>query len=360
MLLGWYLVRNASGNLAAAGIGIDFSFLNSPAGFDVSENLIAYSSRDTYLRALEVGALNSLSAGLVALVLASSIGLLAGMALTSENWMLRNIAQAYVELFRNLPKLLILVALYVLLVRDLPPVKHAWTLGFGSLLSNRGLYVPRPVIENGRLLFLISFFCWATLSVVWKRKVDRIQAETGTRYPVLIPVLAAGLVLPALLCATGLATIAISRPVLKGFNVAGGAGLSLQFVTLACALGVYHGGQIATIVRGGIMATSRGQREAAHALGLGWGKTMRLVILPQALRIITPPLGNQYSNLIKNTSVALAVGYSDILSVMSTSVNQTFRPIELMLLVAAFFVAVNLAVSALVNWCNAYFRLEVR
>jgi general L-amino acid transport system permease protein len=149
-------------------------------------------------------------------------------------------------------------------------------------------------------------------------------------------------------------------PELKGFNVAGGMSLSLQFTALVVALGVYHGGQIGAIVRGGIIATSSGQREAAQALGLDWFKTMRLIVLPQALRVITPPLGNQYSNLLKNTSIALAVGYSDLLSVVSTSVNQTFRPIELMLLVAGFFLVVNMLISALVNWFSHTYRLKGR
>lgn len=365
MLLGLGLLlalaaRNVSANLAAAGMEIDFSFLWLEAGFDVSESLIAYSPRDTYARVLLVGILNTLLAAAVVLVLASGLGLVVGVAMTGSNWLVRTLAHGYVELLRNLPKLLILIALYVMMVRYLPHVRSAWAGPFGAMLSNRGLFLPWPVIEHGGRLLALASGLWLAGWVLWARLARRRQDRTGQRHPVALPAIAIGALLMVVLALLGVVRIGWSVPELKGFNVAGGMSLSLQFTALVVALAVYHGGQIGAIVRGGIIATSPGQREAAQALGLDWFKTMRLIVLPQALRVITPPLGNQYSNLLKNTSIALAVGYSDLLSVVSTSVNQTFRPIELMMLVAGFFLIVNMLISALVNWFSHAYRLKGR
>lgn len=359
-LLGWIVARNVSANLAAAGMEIDFSFLWQEAGFDVSQSLIGYSPRDSYARVLLVGALNTLLAAAVVLVLASIIGLVVGIAMTSSNWLVRTLAHFYVELLRNLPKLLILIALYVLMVRGLPHVRAAWSGPLGIQLSNRGLFLPWPTFDEGAGLLGAAVLIWLGGALIWGRIARRQQNLTGIRPPVFMPVIGVGAFAFWLLIMSGAVAIGWSTPVLRGFNVSGGMGLSLQFTALVVALSVYHGGQIGAIVRGGIIATSVGQREAAYALGLDWLKTMRLIVLPQALRVITPPLGNQYSNLLKNTSIALAVGYSDLLSVVSTSINQTFRPIELMAIVALFFLVVNMLISALVNWVSHSYRLKGR
>ncbi len=354
------VLRNINANLAAAGLRIDFGFLTTQAGFDVSESLIPYTPRDSYLDVLMVGALNTLFVAVCALLLATAIGLVMGIALTSRNWLLRNLARLYVELLRNTPKLLILVALYVLLVRTLPHIRASIPLPLSGFINNRGLFLPWPGVEKGGAVLGLCLLLWLAGGYVAYRAIRRRQDETGQRLPFLLPQLGVGILIVWGLHQAGIAPVAWSLPELKGFNASGGKSLSLQFVTLVLTLGIYHGGQIAAIVRGGIVATSKGQHEAAQALGLSRLLTMRLIILPQALRVITPPLGNQYCNLIKNTSVALAIGYSDIMSVMSTSVNQTFRPVELMLIVALFFLVVNLVLSALVNWCNHSFKLKTR
>lgn len=359
-LLGLVVMRNVSANLAAAGMEIDFTFLWQEAGFDVSESLIPYTPRDTYARVLLVGILNTLLAAAVVLVLASAMGLIVGVAMTSSNWLVRTLAHGYVELLRNLPKLLILIALYVVMVRGLPHVRAAWSGPFGAQLSNRGLFLPWPVFEQGGGLLGMAAALWLLALLLWSWGARRRQDRTGRRPPTLLPLLGFGAAILAALLLSGLVRVVWSIPVLKGFNVSGGMALSLQFTALVVALSVYHAGQIGAIVRGGIIATSTGQREAALALGFDWFKTMRLIVLPQALRVITPPLGNQYSNLLKNTSIALAIGYSDLLSVVSTSINQTFRPIELMLLVALFFLVVNMLISGLVNWLDHAFRLKGR
>lgn len=359
-VLGLIIMRNVSANLAAAGMEIDFSFLGQEAGFDVSESLVPYTPRDTYARVLLVGILNTLLAAAIVLVLASAIGLIVGIAMTSSNWLVRTLAHAYVELLRNLPKLLILIALYVLMVRGLPHVRSAWSGPFGAQLSNRGLFLPWPVVEHGGDLLAVVAVLWLAAAPFWTRAARHRQDRTGRRPPTLLPLLGIGSAILAVLLLSDMVRVAWSFPVLQGFNISGGMALSLQFTALVVALSVYHGGQIGAIVRGGIVATSTGQREAALALGLDWFKTMRLIVLPQALRVITPPLGNQYSNLLKNTSIALAIGYSDLLSVVSTSINQTFRPIELMMLVALFFLTVNMLISGLVNWLDHAFRLKGR
>jgi general L-amino acid transport system permease protein len=353
---GYYAHLNVTRNLAASGVAIDFGFLTREAGFDVSEQLVAYTPKDSYARVLFVGFLNTVLLAAVTLLLSSAIGLAVGVASTSRNWLVRNLARVYIELLRNLPKLLIVLALYIAMVRGLPLVRAAWTLPGGALLANRGLYLPWPGIPVGTAALAAIAVAWIAATWAWARAVKRHQDVTGIRRAVAAPS-AVGLVLAvALAHAAGLLEVRWSMPALTGFNITGGAHLTVQFTALWLSLSIYHASQIAEIVRGGIISVDKGQHEAAAALGLRPSRVLRLIVLPQAIRVIVPPLGNQYLNLIKNTSIALAVGYSDLVGVMNTAVNQTFRPVELMLVVMLVFLAINLTTAAALNWFAAWAR----
>jgi len=347
---GYFAHLNVTRNLAVSGIAIDFGFLTREAGFDVSEQLIAYTPKDSYARVLLVGFLNTLLLAATTLLLATTVGLAIGVALTSRNWLVRMLSRTYVEVLRNLPKLLIVLALYIAMVRGLPLVRAAWTLPGGALLANRGLYLPWPEVPVGGAVIAAVGAIWLAAAVFWARAVRRHQDATGRRHPVALPALFGLAAALLLLYAAGLAEIRWSMPALSGFNITGGAHLTVQFTALWLSLSIYHASQIAEIVRGGIVSVDKGQREAAAALGLRPGRVLRLIVLPQAIRVIVPPLGNQYLNLIKNTSIALAVGYSDLVGVMNTAVNQTFRPVELMLVVMVVFLAINLTTAAALNW----------
>ena len=351
---------NITANLARSGITIDFGFLSREAGFDVSEQLIAYTPKDSYARVLTVGFLNTLLLAVLSLIGATVIGLAIGIGLTSRNWLLRLLSRLYVELLRNLPKLLILLTIYVAMVRGLPIVKAAWHIPGGGFLSNRGLYLPVPAIANGGWILLAALGLWLVGTLLWSRAVTRRQNETGERRPVLLPAIAALAAFLGGTIALGMVQLDWHSPELKGFNIVGGAHLTVQFTALFACLSIYHASQIGEIVRGGIVSVSTGQREAARALGLRPIRILWLIVLPQALRVIIPPLGNQYLNLIKNTSIALAVGYSDLVGVMNTAVNQTFRPVELMAVVMLTFLAINLLTAALLNGFGAATRLPGR
>jgi len=351
--ISYVIVQNIHKNLAAVGIKIDFGFLSGEAGFDVNESLISYSASDSYARVLLVGLLNTLQLSFVCIIASTAIGVVMGIIRAGNNWLGSRLALAYVELLRNLPKLLILLAVFIIMVNRLPVVRNAWNIFDGIYISNRAFYFPTLIWTDNMRFVLVGLFIWLIAVIFWARHVHRHQDLTGQRLPLGFP--AIGALLAILFLVSGLFSIPyqFSIPVLRGFDFTGGGRFSVQFVALAITLSIYHGGQITELVRGGIQSVSKSQLEAAHALGLRPGQMTRLVVLPQALRMIIPPMGNQYLNLIKNTSIALAIGYSDLVSVMSTSINQTFRPIELMSITMMTYLAISLVVTALLNWFNA-------
>ncbi len=353
----YVIVQNVRDNLAAVGIRVDFGFLIGEAGFDVNESLIAYSASDSYARVLLVGFLNTLELSILCIFGSTLIGVVMGIIRAGNNWLGSRLAMAYVELFRNLPKLLILLAVFVVMVNRLPVVRQAWNLFDGVYISNRSFYFPKLIWADGMGFVAITILLWLVAVLFWNRYVGRYQELTGRRLPVAWPALLVLFFAVALTSVVFGVSYQFSLPVLKGFDFAGGGRLSVQFIALAITLSIYHGGQITELVRGGIQSVSKSQLEAAHALGLRPGQITRLVIMPQALRMIIPPMGNQYLNLIKNTSIALAIGYSDLVSVMSTSINQTFRPIELMSITMMIYLAISLVVTALLNWFNARTRI---
>ena len=334
VLIGGLLWFNLAANLSSAGMRIDFAFLAQDSGFDLNESVIEHGPGASYANALLAGFLNTLKLTVACIVLATLVGFAIGFTSLSEHPILRHAALRYVDAMRNLPKLLILLAVYVVMVRELPGVRDAWGLGELVFISNRGIEVPA-------ILFADGWSAWATLAAGGVVAVLGwwLFARRGHRYA---GALAAALVA---LVAFVLAEPQVSLPALRGFNFSGGWTVSIPFLALLIALGAYHGAQIGELVRAAILAVPEGQRQAGYALGLGPLGVMWLIVLPQALRLMVPPLTNQYINTLKNTSIGLAVGYSDFVSVMSTSVNQTFRPIELMLVTICVYLSVGLAVS---------------
>lgn len=353
-----FAVRNVEANLADAGISLSFGFLSSQAGFDINESLIQVSSSSSYGRMFLAGVLNTLLLSLVCIMGATLVGVIMGILRTSGHYLGVKVAHFYIEIMRNTPKLLILLALFLVVINALPQVRQSWSLGDIFYVSNRAVYFPALLPGSGTRLLLVLACLWPLALLVLRPLSRRHRDETGMNIPVFWPVTGLLVVLTAAAGLTGLVEFPLSRPELSGFDFQGGGRISIQFLVLVGALSIYHGGQVAELVRGAIEAVPRGQFEAARASGLTFLQMMRLVVLPQAVRIIVPPMGNQYLNITKNTSIAVAVGYSDLVSVMTTSINQTFRPIELMTLSMCIYLAICLAVSFLVNTYNARVNLR--
>lgn len=352
LAIGYFLVQNVQSNLSAAGIKPSFVFLNSSAGFDINESVIPVTSSDSYTRVLFAGFLNTVILSIVCILGATVVGVFVGIVRTSSHWLGAHVAGFYIELMRNLPKLLILLALYLAVINTLPAIRENWEIFSNVHISNRSINFPVLQWGSGAIFLLGLLLTWLIGIVVANRVSKRVQDDTGNRFPVLWPsVFIAVLAFIASVLFTSL-DYTISWPVFEGFDFNGGGRISIQFLVLWVALSLYHGGQVAELVRGAIEAVPIGQFEAAKSSGLSYMKMMRLVILPQSIRIIIPSMGNQYLNISKNTSIALAVGYSDLVSVMTTSINQTFRPIELMTITMLTYLLINLFVSTLLNRYN--------
>jgi general L-amino acid transport system permease protein len=350
------IAYNVHSNMLAAGIEPGFAFLTQQAGFDLSETLIPYGANDSYLRAILAGLANTIVVALASLVIASLAGLLLGLLSVSKAPLARLFALAYVELFRNLPKILVLLVIFVAAVNGLPAIRQALVLG-PFTISNRAIYLPWLSKDPRNTLWLVACLLLVPLLVwLWVRRVARRQALVGRRAPVWPVALALSIAVPAVLAVALGAPLGLSWPALEGFSVKGGVALSIQFCVVALALGLYHGAQIAEVLRGGIEAVPNGQIEAAAALGLKGGQTTRLVVVPQVLRTVVPPLNNQFANLLKNTSISIAVGYSDLMSVAGTAINQTFRPLETMLITMSIYLLLCLALTGALNHWSARIR----
>lgn len=349
LILGVVAVLDLRANMAARGVPTDFAFLGQPAGFDVNQTLIAYGAGSTYGRAFLVGLLNTLLASAVALVLATVLGFLIGFARLSDNWIVARGALAYVELARNTPLLLQLLFWYNAVLKSLPSPRDSLALPFGAFLNNRGLFTPAPVFEPGAglvgaacVLALALFFALRAVPPRWLAAPWRMGAHGAA--------CAFALVLPLAAFAAADAPVAFDRPRLVGFNFAGGMRLTPEFVALTLGLGLYTAAFIAEVVRAGIEAVPRGQREAAEALGLTRAQARRLVVMPQATQLIVPLLTNQYLNLIKNSSLAVFIGYPDLVQVFAgTALNQTGAAVQIIFMTMAVYLAISLLASLAMN-----------
>ena len=355
----WFLAHNTLANMQARGIQSGFGFLTQTAGFDIGETLIPYDSLDPYWRAFLVGIVNTIRVALIGVVLATVIGTLLGIGRFSRNAIVRGLCYGYVELFRNVPVLLQLLMWYLLLTDWLPPLSEALSFG-GILLSNNGFKLPVPVWDTGHAL--AALFALGGLAVSWlyRRWAMRQFELTGkVRSTFWVPV-AIVLGLAVLGWIVGGAPTQWSFPEIDGFLVSGGATATPEFLAVLFGLVFYTAAFIAEVVRAGIASVSHGQVEAAASLGLSRGQSMRLVILPQALRVIIPPMTSQYLNLTKNSSLAVAIGYPDVVSIANTSLNQSGRAVECIAIIMAVYLTTSLSTSAFMNWYNKHAAIRER
>jgi len=350
----WWVVDNVAANLRRQGIVAGLDFLGETAGFDISQSLIAYSNLSTYGRAFWVGLLNTLLVAVLGIVAATVIGFVIGIARLSSNWLVARLAGAYVEIARNLPLLLQLFFWYAAVLQTLPSPRQSYVLPLGAYLNVRGLHLPAPVAQPGFwavALALAAGLAFAVAVWFWAR---RRQALTGERFPAFWTGLAAIVVLPLLAFLAAGSPLRFDYPQLQGFNFQGGITLLPELIALLLGLSIYTASFIAEIVRAGILGVSKGQTEAAQALGLSRGRTLRLVVVPQAARIIIPPLTSQYLNLTKNSSLAVAIGYPDLVNVFAgTVLNQTNKhAVEVILITMGVFLTLSLLTSLFMNWFN--------
>ncbi len=353
--------RNAVANMAARGIPIGFGFWNQTAGFDINQSLIPYSALSTYGQAFWVGLLNTLLVGALSIALATPLGFLVGVARLSPNWILSRLALVYVELMRNTPLLLQLLFWYNAVLKALPGPRQSLSLAGVAFLNNRGAYLPRPEFGAGAFAIPLALLAGLAAAIAFAVYARRRQAATGQISPVGLVATFAILVPPILVYFALGRPITFSYAELKGFNLRGGVQLYPEFVALVFGLVTYTAGFIAEIVRAGVNAVSRGQTEAASALGLTGGRTLHLVVVPQAMRLIIPPLTSQWLNIVKNSSLAVFIGYPDLVLVFAgTVLNQTQAAMQVMAVTMAVYLVISLALSLAANAFNARLALRER
>ncbi|EHR6471713.1 amino acid ABC transporter permease [Vibrio parahaemolyticus] len=355
------IIINALNNLDARGIATGFGFLNQEAGFGIGLTLIEYNETYSYGRTFIVGLLNTALVSVLGIILATAIGFTMGVARLSTNWLVSRLAAVYIETFRNIPLLLQIFFWYFAVLQALPSARQSLSLGEAIFLNVRGLYFPAPVFNEGSGVVIAAFVIGliATISIsIWARNKQRL---TGQQTPMGRIGLGLLVGLPLLVYFVSGMPISLEYPELKGFNFKGGVSIIPELAALLLALSVYTAAFIAEIVRSGINAVSHGQTEAAMSLGLPRAKTLKLVVIPQALRIIIPPLTSQYLNLTKNSSLAMAIGYPDLVSVFAgTTLNQTGQAIEIIAMTMGVYLTLSLLTSALMNLYNRKVALVER
>ena len=363
-----YLGNNLFSNLAAAGLNIGYGFLGSSAGYDINQTLIDYNSQSTHARAAIVGILNTLLVAFLACVTATIFGVLAGVLRLSKNWLVRKLMAFYVEIFRNIPVLIWIIIIFTIMTAVMPAPRDfrgddaAASMVLGSIaFTNRGIYLPAPIWGPGSMVVVATFLASLVGIFAYRRYATNLLYSTGKLLPTFLPSLALFFIPSILMYFIMDKPISLDIPVLGGFNFSGGLNLGGPLIALWFALSIYTGAFIAENVRAGIQAVSKGQTEAASALGLRPGRVMSLVVLPQALRVIIPPLISQYLNITKNSSLAIAVGYADITATLGgITLNQTGRAIECVLLLMLFYLTISLSISGIMNVYNNAVKLKER
>ncbi|AOF88247.1 ABC transporter permease subunit [Sinorhizobium sp. RAC02] len=360
VLIGWTMFATASGNLAKQNIATGFDFLTRPAGFVITEAAIAFEATDTVGRAILVGIANTVKVSLLAAFFGTLLGLAVGIARMSRNPLLARLALIYVELLRNVPLLLYLFLWYSLIILILPPVKQALNLLPGVYLSNSGLVVPAAVVQSGGAALFACLVGGAAVALFIRTMATRKRIATGQSNHGGLIAIAVFLAPVLLLWFTGGFAVDWDFPTAGKFRLTGGLHVRPEFVALLFGLALSVSANVAEIVRAGIQAVDKGQWEASAALGLARGKTMRLVVLPQALRIIIPPLTNTYLTVFKNSSLAIAIGYPDLVMVSNTVMNQTGQAIETIAIFMGVYLALSITISLVMNWYNAHVALKER
>jgi general L-amino acid transport system permease protein len=360
-LLAWYLVSNTIDNLERQKIASGFHYLEREAGFEIGDTMIAYSPASTYARAIYVGMLNTLRVSVLGVIMATILGTLLGVGRLSNNWLLSKICEWYVEAFRNVPLLLWLFLFYKLISEAFPGPRQAIGVLWNSVfLSNRGLYFPVPLTEPIHKWMGVAFLVGIAAAWGLHRWARKRQDATGQPFPSISAGFGLVIGLPLVVWLLGGAPHHLSWPELKGFNFEGGTVIQPEFTALLLGLVLYTSAFVAEIVRSGILALHKGQTEAAMAIGLSRGQVMRLVLLPQALRVIVPPMTSQYLNIVKNSSLAIAIGYPDLVASINVTINQTGQAIENVLIIMAAYLSVSLSISAFMNWYNKRIALRER
>ena len=359
--LGYFLISNTMANLARQGIASGFGFMNTTAGSSILMTLIEYSEENTYARAFVVGLLNTLLVAGIGIFFATIIGFLVGVARLSNNWLISKVAAVYIEVLRNIPLLLQIFFWYFVPLRALPQPKQSVEVMDIFFLNIRGFYTPAPIFEEGFWLVSTAFAVAVVAIVFMVRWARKRQDETGQQFHSFFYSLAILIGLPLLAAAAAGFPLSWEYPELRGFNFQGGIVIIPELVALTVALSTYTATFIAEIVRAGILAVSHGQTEAAYAVGLKPGVTLRLVVIPQALRVIIPPLTSQYLNLTKNSSLAAAIAYPDIVLVFAgTVLMQTGQAVEIMGITMGVYLLISLLISAFMNWYNEKMALVER
>jgi len=356
------IIRNVVINLETVGKEFSFGFFLYPAGYDITFSpFIEYSSRSTHLRAAVVGILNTLLVAACGIVLATIMGFTMGVLRLSTNWLINRIVYCFLEFTRNVPVLLHILFIHGLIVTQLPAPREAVNFADSFFLTNRGFYIPQPVWEPGAWIVAAAFVISIAFVVFFIRWAKKVRDETGRIYPVFW--ISAG----AIVGATAVAFLAAGMPLswavpeLKGFNFRGGVAMKPEFIALWLALSYYTSCFIAEIVRAGVLAVNYGQTEAAYALGLRPNRTLQLIVIPQALRVIVPPLASQYLNLTKNSSLAIAIGYMDVVATVGgITLMQTGKEMETMIIVLLIYLTISLLISGFMNWYNKKMALVER
>lgn len=364
---GWSIVDNTMTNLAERGIASGFGFLNTTAGFGIIQSILPYTAESTYGQAFLVSLVNTILISAVGVAFATLIGFVVGIARLSRNWLISKIALVYIETFRNIPLLLQILFWYNAVLKPLPAPRELYQRGeqIAFSVNNRGLYLPRPIADATFDILFGAFLIGIVATIAIARWAKKRQMATGQQFPVFYTALGLIILFPALvwvaLSTFGAPPLEWEYATMAGFQLKGGLPVIPEFVSLLLALSVYTGAFIAEIVRSGIESVSHGQTEAAHALGLRPGPTLRLIIIPQAMRVIIPPLTSQYLNLTKNSSLATAIAYPDLVSVFAgTVLNQTGQAVEVIAITMAVYLTISLLTSLFMNWYNAKMSLVER
>ncbi len=357
----WYIGVNTSHNIEQRGIRTGFDFLNSTAGFGIDDSPISYTSSDTYARVFLIGILNTLIVSFVAIILATILGLIVGVLSLSKNWLIKKLMNSYVEIFINIPVLLQILFWYNVVLRSLPSPRGSLDF-FGKIfINNRGVYIPKPALNSTTISIIVSVFAVFIFIYFLNNWANKRKERTGEDFAVLPIGIGLLVVAPILGYFIGGANFDFSYPHLQGFGFVGGKQYYPEFISLTMALTVFTATFIAEAVRSGIEAVSKGQKEAAASIGLSHYQALKLVILPQALRISIPPIINQYLNLLKNSSLATAIGYPEIVTVFAgTTLNQVGQAIEIISMTMLVYLVISLSVSAFLNWINFKMKIKER
>ena len=356
-----YIAQNTAHNIEARGIKSGFNFLNTTAGFDITETPIHFDHSSTNWDVFKVGLFNTLIVSFWGIILTSLLGLIIGVARLSKNWIISHLAATYIEIFRNIPILLQILFWYNVVLAAMPSVRQSYSFLGSIFINQRGLFIPKPIFEDGSWMIVAGFIAALLGGWILQRYAQKKLEAEGKEIPVLLPALALLVLLPLLGYFIADKPMHLDYPALKGFNFRGGSTLTPEFLALLFALATYTAAYVAEAIRSGIEAVDKGQKEAATALGLRPIQSLKLVVLPQAVRISIPPIINQYLNLIKNSSLAAAIGYPELVTVFAgTSLNVTGQALEIIGITMLTYLVISLIVSVILNWFNKKMKIKER